>query len=324
MNKDELLAFLGDDLVAVRQEMKEALASDISLLSFTNDGLLAHPGKQLRPILMILIARAIAGECNKDTISLAAAVEMLHNATLLHDDVADASDERRGRPTVYSILGPRSAVLLGDYWLAKSMYQASSTQLFSRELFQILCGTLEDLSEGEMYQLEKASSSDTEEKDYIRIIRCKTASLFGAACAAAAFSVNASEECRTAAREYADALGIAFQIKDDILDYVGSAELGKPVGIDLREQKITLPLLGALKGSPREEEIRSMVRDIPSHPEYCAIVRDFVMQSGGVQYATARLDEYIGKAVDALDAFPQSRSRSYLADLARYNAIREV
>lgn len=324
MKREDIVAYLGTDLEDVQREMAEALASDISLLSSTNESILAHPGKQLRPILMLLMARAIAGSSNHDTIDFACAVEMLHNATLLHDDVADASMERRGRPTIYSLLGAHSAVLLGDYWLANAMHKASSATIFNRDLFHIFCTALQSLAEGEMLQLQKASSADTDEADYVRIIRCKTASLFCAACEAAALSVGASEEYRNAARSYADALGIAFQIKDDILDYVGSKELGKPVGIDLQEQKITLPLLGALKGSEREAEIRAKLHDIAAHPEYCDQIRSFVLENGGVEYASARLDEYIAEAEKAIAMFPASQARDFLVELARYNAIRTV
>ena len=272
----------------------------------------------------MLMARACAGYCSADTIRFATTVELLHNATLLHDDVADESSERRGMPTVNSLLGPQSAVLIGDFWLARAMDKVMETDRFSRSVIKIFSDTLVDLAEGEMLQLEKASTADTTEEDYLRIIRCKTASLFVSACSSAAVSVDATAAHTAAAVAYADALGVAFQIKDDILDYNGGGELGKPVGIDLMERKITLPLLGALKDSPREAEMRSKVREIREHPEYCGEISNFVLQRGGVEYASARLDGYVEKAVRALDVFPDGEAKEMLAELARFNVLRRV
>lgn len=302
--------------------MRDSLHTDVDLLKDTNENILNNSGKLLRPMILLLTAKA-CGEITEDTVRFAAAIELLHNATLMHDDVADESAERRGRPTVVSLLGPSAAVLVGDFWLARAVELVIGSNRHSR-VASLLSKTLTDLSEGEMLQLEKASSADTDEQTYYRIIYCKTASLFEAAAAAAADSVGASDELFEAACKFGRYMGIAFQIKDDILDYAGTEELGKPVGIDLKEQKITLPLLGALRNSPREEEIRGMIRDIHSKPENCVKVRDFVWEENGVDYAAARLDEFIGKAVSALDMFPESIAKDYLIEIAQFNAFRKV
>lgn len=302
--------------------MRDSLHTDVDLLKDTNEDILNNSGKLLRPMILLLTAKA-CGEITGDTVRFAAAIELLHNATLMHDDVADESVERRGRPTVVSLLGPSAAVLVGDFWLARAVELVIGSNGHSR-VASLLSKTLTDLSEGEMLQLEKASSADTDEQTYYRIIYCKTASLFEAAAAAAADSVGASDELFEAACKFGRYMGIAFQIKDDILDYAGTEELGKPVGIDLKEQKITLPLLGALRNSPREEEIRGMIRDIHSKPENCGKVRDFVWEENGVDYAAARLDEFIGKAVSALDMFPESIAKDYLIEIAQFNAFRKV
>lgn len=302
--------------------MRDSLHTDVDLLKDTNEDILNNSGKLLRPMILLLTAKA-CGEITEDTVRFAAAIELLHNATLMHDDVADESVERRGRPTVVSLLGPSAAVLVGDFWLARAVELVIGSNGHSR-VASLLSKTLTDLSEGEMLQLEKASSADTDEQTYYRIIYCKTASLFEAAAAAAADSVGASDELFEAACKFGRYMGIAFQIKDDILDYAGTEELGKPVGIDLKEQKITLPLLGALRNSPREEEIRGMIRDIHSKPENCGKVRDFVWEENGVDYAAARLDEFIGKAVSALDMFPESIAKDYLIEIAQFNAFRKV
>ena len=298
------------------------LHSDVSLLEQTNAQLLANAGKMLRPMVSLLIARAI-GTPTQDSVCYAAAAELLHNATLIHDDVADASQERRGKPTLSAMLGAGTAVLIGDYWLARAVDLIVDT-VHRDDVIRKFARTLTDLAEGEMLQLEKASSCDTTEADYLRIIHCKTASLFCAAAETAAVSVDADAAQKAAAFAYGSALGIAFQIKDDILDYAGTDSLGKPVGQDLLEQKITLPLLGALQGSPREAEIRALVRDIPSHPENCERIRRFVVERDGVGLAARRLSEWVERAVRALDAFPDSKAREYLAAIARFNEWREV
>lgn len=322
MSVSEILKILGPEWEKMRALMRDSLHTDVDLLKDTNEDILNNSGKLLRPMILLLTAKA-CGEITEDTVRFAAAIELLHNATLMHDDVADESAERRGRPTVVSLLGPSAAVLVGDFWLARAVELVIGSNRHSR-VASLLSKTLTDLSEGEMLQLEKASSADTDEQTYYRIIYCKTASLFEAAAAAAADSVGASDELFEAACKFGRYMGIAFQIKDDILDYAGTEELGKPVGIDLKEQKITLPLLGALRNSPREEEIRGMIRDIHSKTENCGKVRDFVWEENGVDYAAARLDEFIGKAVSALDMFPESIAKDYLIEIAQFNAFRKV
>ena len=324
MQRQDLIAFLGSDWQRTVDLIKGALHSDIDLLNGVNDSILSHSGKLLRPMMSLLMARACGGEVSEDSRLFAAAVELLHNATLLHDDVADESAERRGIPTVNATFGPRAAVLVGDFWLARAVDMVLESSHREDRVVRLFSKTLVDLAEGEMLQLQKAGTSDTTEADYFRIIFCKTASLFQSACMAAAISVDARELYLDAAGRYAEAAGIAFQIRDDILDYSGGAALGKPVGIDLREQKITLPLLCAMKGSPREEEMRCKVRDIHSHPEYCDEVRAFVAERGGVEAASEILDKYIARAVLALEILPESQARDYLAQLVRFNAIRKV
>lgn len=313
---------LGEDWTRMRELIRAGLHTDVALLEDVNGQVFAHSGKMLRPLISLLVAKAL-GEPNDDSLHYAAASELLHNATLMHDDVADESSERRGAPTVSAMLGPSAAVLVGDFWLAKAVETVFVTERFSR-VVKFFSDTLSDLAEGEMYQLEKASSADTTEEDYFRIIQCKTASLFVAAAVSGACSVDAPEELQEAARAYATALGTAFQIKDDILDYAGSGELGKPVGMDLKEQKITLPLIGALSTLEDESPVRDKILHIHEHPEYCGQLHSFVIERGGIEYAAARLQEYIDKAVDALRPVPDSPARDALVEIARFNAFRQV
>lgn len=321
MRREDVITLLGEDWTAFTDQMREHLRSDIPLLENTNEKLLFNSGKQLRPMISLLVSRS-CGKVNFESIRFAAATEMLHNATLFHDDVADSSSLRRGKPTLSAMVGPTAAVLIGDFWLSRAVRMIVSMPHQS-PVIDLYSKTLSDLAEGEMLQMQKASDADTTEEDYLRIIYYKTASLFETACRVAAISVDASPELQDAAGRYAAALGIAFQIRDDIFDY-GQGEIGKPVGIDLKERKITLPLIGAMNSaSPeRQEQIRQMVRQIPEHPEYCDELQQFARSHDGIEYATRRLDDYIEEAVSALALFPECPEKEVLAELARYNAVR--
>ena len=321
MSRQDILTYLGADWDRTLALIRSNLHSDVNLLQDTNDRILANSGKLLRPMLSLLVAKAIAPP-TEDSHHYAAAAELFHNATLMHDDVADKSAERRGQPTIAALLGPSGAVLVGDYWLACAVDLVVRTVHYG-DAIQVYSSTLRELAEGELLQMEKAASGDTSVEDYLRIIHCKTASLFCAAAETAALSVGASAGQSDAARAFADAFGIAFQIKDDILDYAGTETLGKPVGVDLREQKITLPLLAAMAGSPREAEIRRMVRDIPSHPEYCDEIRRFVLERGGIDQAIRRLEVWVARAEGALAAFPDGPAKYFLVEIARFNLWRE-
>ncbi|MBQ6689004.1 MAG: polyprenyl synthetase family protein [Bacteroidales bacterium] len=316
--------YLDKDWLAVQERISASLGSDIELLNSTNASILSNSGKQLRPLLALMFARACGGKTTDAGIRYAAASELLHNATLLHDDVADSSELRRGRPTVMSLMGPSVSVLLGDYWLVKAMELILQGNDMDAAVIRIFSKTLSDLAEGEMLQLQKAQSGDTDEKDYLKIIYNKTASLFEAACVSAAISADAPEKFVTAAKNYAVALGLAFQIKDDILDYSGTESVGKPLGVDIMEQKITLPLIGALgKVSVGEAlKVRAMVRNIVDKPELKDDIVRFVKENGGLEYARVRLEEYVGEAVGALDVLPDSYEKECLVELAYYTAKR--
>ena len=326
MDFSSIKDFLKEDLDKVNKLMGSSLSTDIELLDKTNRAILSHNGKQVRPVLTLLVARACSGGfVTDDTIKYAAAVELLHNATLLHDDVADDSPVRRGAPTVMSILGGRASVLLGDYWLVKGMENILASRNSSDKVIRIFASTLTDLAEGELLQLQKAETGDTLEKDYYRIIYDKTASLFVASAAAGAISVSATEEKMSAARTYAKCLGVAFQIRDDIFDYEENAEIGKPVGLDLKEKKITLPLLGALAkaGEERGREIRRKLCRIDEHPEYGGEIIEFVKSEGGIGYARKRLYEYVDNARIALRPFGNMQEVEMLGEIAEFTADRK-
>ena len=315
----EFKAFLAGPMEEVSALLEASLRSDIALLDATNRSLLSQGGKRIRPGLTLLSAGACGG-INADSIRFAAASELIHNSTLLHDDVVDGASTRRGQPTVRSILNGPASVLVGDFWLVKAMHCILDADHFSERVIRLFAKTLSDLAEGEMLQMQKASCCDTTREDYIRIIYSKTASLFEAAVLSGAISVNAPEEWTAALACYARNLGLAFQIKDDIFDYAGGEELGKPVGIDLLEQKITLPLLCALDSVTEEEAsaVRAKVARIADEPEMAAEVRQFVLDCGGVDKARAEMEKYIDEAVSCLEELPQTEEKAYLVKLARF------
>lgn len=314
----EIKAYLQPQLDKVERVIEDALRSDVSLLEATNRSLRENPGKMMRPSLALLCAAAV-GTPNEDTIKFAAAAELLHNATLLHDDVVDCASERRGRPTVASFLNPHASVLIGDYWLVKAVNSILGANQNTDRVIKIFAATLGHLAQGELLQMEKAVKGDTTQKDYERIIYCKTASLFEASALSAAISVNAPEEEVKALGEFARLLGMAFQVKDDWMDYAsGEDALGKPVGIDLKEQKITQPLLCALEGAENEADIRSKVVRIADNPALAREVLEFVKSRGGIEKSALKVDQLIGKAIGQLDFLPEGPAKDRLVTIARY------
>jgi len=317
--------FLGEDWIRTEAKMGVELKSAISLLNSTNDYVLSNSGKQLRPLLCLLIARAIAGKTTDDTICFAAAVELLHNATLLHDDVADASDERRGLPTVYSMMGPSVSVLVGDYWLVKAVSCVLESSLSSSVIW-LFSDALLHLSEGEMLQLEKAKSGDTDYKSYSEIIYDKTASLFEVVGYTAALSVAADTKTAEAMKTFTRNIGLAFQMRDDIFDYSTGMNVGKPVGVDILEKKITLPLLCAFKNAGPDEEarVRKMIVSIDDNLARRDEIVRFVIDNRGIEDAQELLEAKISEAVRSLSVLGESREKEMLSALANYIADRNI
>ena len=298
--------------------IRKSLESDISLLEGINGHLLDHSGKFLRPVLCLLSAGA-AGGITEESVRYAAASELLHNATLLHDDVVDGSTSRRGEPTVSAVLGSPAAVLVGDFWLVRAVQCILGSENSNGRVIRLFAATLSHLSEGEMLQMEKAGTADTSREDYLRIIFSKTASLFKTAATAGAISAGAPQDVEQILGEFGRCIGIAFQMQDDILDYTPSASLGKPTGQDIMEQKITAPLLMAFEGASAEEEssIRSAVRGVIDNPSLAEGVRDFVASRRGTEKAAGWASDYIAKAEALLEKLPEGEYRDALGDFAR-------
>ena len=318
----EVQQFLGKAWTDFQRCFAESLESDIPLLDKTNQYLLGHGGKKLRPLFTLLIAKALRGDCNERVVRCAAASELLHTATLMHDDVADNAPTRRGVPTMMTVYSPTTAVLLGDYWLSKAMDLIIDHP--DKRVLHIFSKCLADLASGEMLQLEKAEKADTTEDDYRRIIYCKTTSLFEACMVSAACSVEASEEEIERCRIYAWHIGQAFQMRDDMLDYSPELSIGKPTGQDILEKKITLPLFGLFEKAPRSvvREVRCRMKNPDA--ELVSDVFAWVRQYDAMSYAREKLDAEIRQAVEVLAAFPASPSRDYLEKMAGMIAIRTV
>ncbi len=318
----EVQQFLGKAWTDFQRCFAESLESDIPLLDKANQYLLGHGGKKLRPLFTLLIAKALRGDCNERVVRCAAASELLHTATLMHDDVADNAPTRRGVPTMMTVYSPTTAVLLGDYWLSKAMDLIIDHP--DKRVLHIFSKCLADLASGEMLQLEKAEKADTTEDDYRRIIYCKTTSLFEASMVSAACSVEASEEEIERCRIYARHIGQAFQMRDDMLDYSPELSIGKPTGQDILEKKITLPLFGLFEKAPRSvvREVRRRMKNPDA--ELVSDVFAWVRQYDAMSYAREKLDAEIRQAVEVLAAFPASPSRDYLERMAGMIAIRTV
>ena len=314
--------FLGNNWVEFETFYRSALRSDIALLNTINDYLLQHTGKQLRPLLTLMAAK-LCGEVTTSTYVAATAVEMVHTASLLHDDVVDNADKRRGMPTVKALWKSQAAVLTGDYWLSRAFQIV--VQHEEHRLLPTFTNCLVALSEGELYQMSKAQALDTTQDDYYGIIGRKTAALMSACMITGAITAGGNDTDVAKMSEAGYALGLAFQIRDDIFDYTKSNFFGKPTGIDLREQKITLPLICALKNADnnKREEIINEVKKAAKST--CAIgkVAAFVKQQGGIEAAQRILQAHINDADTLFLSYPESPTRQLLIEIAQYFGKRE-
>ena len=274
-------------------------------------------GKQLRPILVLLSAK-LFGEINDKTYRSALFVEMVHTATLIHDDVVDESGLRRGKTSINAQWGNRTAVLSGDYLLSKAVLKLSENGDYDilSEVLRTACL----MSEGELMQSDKATHFDINEADYFNIITRKTATLMEVCCKTGAFSANADRQQIGALAQFGKYLGIAFQIRDDIFDYQPSPELGKPAGNDIREHNFTLPLIYCLNHSDesQRQQLLSDLRQIDEKTELLPSIVERVTASGGIAYAEKRMQEFVNLALQQLEGLPQNDILDVLRNMARY------
>lgn len=297
-------------------KFREAMKSNVALLDKITYYIVKRKGKQVRPMFVFLSARMLA-EPSESTYHAASMVELLHTATLVHDDVVDDSFERRGFFSINALWKNKIAVLVGDYLLSRGLLLALDNKEF--QLLSILSNAVKMMSEGELLQIEKARNLDIKEEVYYEVIRQKTASLIAAACSAGAASATTDQEVIEKFRLFGEYIGMAFQIKDDLFDF-GDVDIGKPLGIDIKEKKMTLPLIYALQKSDRSTK-RHYINIIKNHntdKHKVAEVIKFVQASGGIEYAKNIMIDYRNKAMEILESFPECASKASMKDLVYF------
>ncbi len=274
-------------------------------------------GKKIRPMISLLTAK-ICGDINENTLNYAVVLELLHTATLIHDDVVDDTKVRRGRPSVNAQYDNRMAVLLGDYILSLSIIRAVMSQ--SLLILGIISRLAQNLAEGELSQWASSDGKNVDEERYFEIIRKKTAVLLSSCSEMGALSSKADKATVEKFRLFGEYLGICFQIKDDIFDYFEQGQLGKPTGNDLREGKVTLPLIYALRNAPANQsaEMLELIKKNDFTAENIDLLIDFAKDNGGIEYAQAKMKETKQKALDILDEFPESDAKKAMIDLVDY------
>ena len=313
----------------IEKEIKEfeprfraSMKSRVSLLDKIMHYIIKRKGKQMRPMFVFLSAK-VFGETTDSTYRAAAMIELLHTATLVHDDVVDDSNKRRGFFSINAIWKNKIAVLVGDYLLSKGLLLAVENDEF--ELLRIMSRSVKEMSEGELLQIEKARKLDITEKIYYDIIRQKTATLIASCCASGANSVGADVATIEKMRLFGEYTGIAFQIKDDLFDYGSDGDkIGKPTGIDIKEKKMTLPLIYSLNNATSSEK-KKMIRIVKKHNENKKKVKEvinFVIETGGIEYAQKAMNNYKEKALAILKEFEQNEANKALAELVIYTTER--
>jgi octaprenyl-diphosphate synthase len=304
-----------------KADFSNVLHSEVPLLQSAIEQALSPNGKHIRPLLLLLTAKA-CGKPTEMTREAAVIIEVLHTTTLIHDDVVDETKQRRGKPSLNAIFDNRVAVLTGDYLLASIISRAAGTRNIA--VIKIIADVCRELSEGELMQLDHAERHSVSEEDYFKMINKKTAALISACAEIGAISVHSSADTIQNCRLFGKYLGYCFQIKDDIFDYYEDLNIGKPTGNDLREGKITLPLLYALKKAPEKESSHymQMIARQEFTPGNVSELIAFAKRQGGIEYAAKQLREYKRKAIEIIGNFPESEARSSLLLLADYFAER--
>ncbi len=311
---------VADELDIFEKKFKQAMKSKVPLLDRVTYYIVQRKGKQLRPMFVLLSAK-LFGEISDKTYNAAALVELLHTATLVHDDVVDNSYYRRGFFSVNALWKNKIAVLVGDFLLSKGLLLSMDNNHF--DLLKIMSEAVREMSEGELLQMEKARKLDIKEEVYFEIIRQKTATLIASACACGAASIIDDKAMIDKVHLFGEKIGIAFQIKDDLFDY-GNHEIGKPKGIDIKERKMTLPLIYALSkaSSSDKRRIINIVKNENDNPKKVDEVILYVRASGGIEYATEKMKNYRQQALNVLAEFPDNEARKSLNDLVMYTTER--
>lgn len=317
---DDIKAPIAREMDEFEFKFRDSMKTRILLLDRIMNYIVKRKGKQMRPMFVFLSAGS-CGNINESTYRGAALIELLHTATLVHDDVVDDANYRRGFFSINALWKNKVAVLVGDFLLSKGLILSVENKDFN--LLSIVSRAVKEMSEGELLQIEKSRQLDITEEIYFQIIRQKTASLIASCCAVGASSSGASEEVVESMRAFGEKIGMAFQIKDDLFDY-GEDEIGKPLGIDIKEKKMTLPLIFALSKASWLEKRRiiGIVKNESQKPKKVKEVIEFVKKSGGIEYAHQTMNKYYDEAMLLLQSLPESVYKNSLRQLVQFTIER--
>lgn len=310
------------ELEQFNELFKKSMKSDVGLVDLVTRYMLRQKGKKIRPLLVLLSSK-ISGSVNERSYRGAVLVELLHTATLIHDDVVDNADKRRGVWSINALFKNKISVLMGDYLLSKGLMIAVNGKDF--DFLGVITDAVRRMSEGELLQIQKTRKLDIDEETYFKVISDKTASLLETCCVIGAMSTSDNPEYHNAMKKFGHAIGISFQIRDDILDYEGSSSLiGKPVGGDIKEKKITLPLIYSLRqvSNSKAAEIKRLLKNGKDKDKVKSII-EFVRQNDGIGYALTVADDYSNKAKDSLKIFPESPAKIALGSLVDFITSRK-
>lgn len=321
MTVKEILAPIETEMKLFEVRFHESMKSKVPLLDKITHYIIRRKGKQMRPMFLFLTAKML-GEINEKTYQSASLVELLHTATLVHDDVVDDANERRGFFSVNALWKNKIAVLVGDYMLSRVLLHSLEND--NIRALQIVARAVREMSEGELLQIEKARKLDITEEVYFDVIRQKTASLIATVCESAAASVD-REDMADRMRRFGELVGLAFQVKDDIFDYGTPGNIGKPTGNDIRERKMTLPLIYALSHSDQavRKELMNIVKNHNEEKKYVQRAIQLVIEAGGIEYAHKRMLELKTEALNLLTDIPDSESKRALIGLVEYTVTRD-
>lgn len=322
--KDKELIYkpIKEEMANFEPFFKEQLKSGIPLLSVITNYILRRKGKQMRPMLVFLAAK-LNGPANQNSYIAATLIELLHTATLIHDDVVDETYQRRGFFSINALWKSKIAVLVGDYFLSKGLLTALDNDQIG--ILKIVSHAVKEISEGELLQIEKSRFLNITEEIYFEVIRKKTATLIAACTAAGAHSVDADAEKIEIMKEFGTMLGIAFQIRDDLFDYEKTNLIGKPTGNDIKEKKMTLPLIYTLRELPKSES-KALLRKIRRHHKNeikVSEIIEVVKKTGGIEYTYTKMVEYKERALNSLAVYPESDAKTALIALVNYTISRE-
>ena len=313
-----------EEMELFESKFMESMATKVPLLNRITQYIVRRKGKQMRPMFVFLVAKMVSGgRFEERTYRGASVIELIHTATLVHDDVVDESNKRRGFFSVNALWKNKIAVLVGDFLLSKGLLLSIDNNDF--DILKLISVAVREMSEGELLQIEKARRLDITETVYFEIIRQKTATLIAACCGIGAASVGSSVEEIEKMRLFGERIGIAFQIKDDLFDYT-DAKIGKPTGIDIKEQKMTLPLIYVLNTCTNEERdwLIKSVKKYHNDKKRVKEIIAFVKEKGGIEYATEKMKEYQSKALELLETYPDSPYKDALLTMVNYVIERKI